>query len=503
MSGRATSVDLSAYTILDAIGEPDLFAPWFKDRRTWSRWFTFLRALFGLPMDDDDLVVWRNCTGRDKPPSAAFVEAWLVVGRRGGKSMILALIAVFLAVFRDWSRYMVPGERTVIVVIATDKKQAKAIFNYAKALLTLVPVLKPLVASTDREAIELTNGISIEINTASFRSVRGMTIVAALLDEMAFWRNEDTSANPDFEILNAIRPGMATVPEAMLLCASSPYARRGELFNAFRNHWGRADAPLVWRAPTWVMNPSVPQAFLDSERERDPVAFAAEYGAEFRSDLEAYVPEEVIRDCTVEDCRELLPVEGVAYRGFIDPAGGSGGDSYTLAISHREKDGTIVLDAIREAKGRFSPANVTNEYADLLIAYRCFKVRGDRWGGEFPREIMKKRGIAYEISEAPKSDIYRDTLPLLNSGKVRLLDHPRLANQFIGLERRVSRAGKDSIDHAPGYHDDIANAVAGALLLAASKAPPIRVGQGTIRRFSDPRLRTLFARRNPRAGAMQ
>jgi hypothetical protein len=35
------------------------------------------------------------------------------------------------------------------------------------------------------------------------------------------------------------------------------------------------------------------------------------------------------------------------------------------------------------------------------------------------------------------------------------------------LERRTARGGKDSIDHSPGQHDDVANAVAGALVLAA------------------------------------
>ena len=36
--------------------------------------------------------------------------------------------------------------------------------------------------------------------------------------------------------------------------------------------------------------------------------------------------------------------------------------------------------------------------------------------------------------------------------------------QLCSLERRTARGGKDSIDHSPGMHDDIANAVAGALV---------------------------------------
>jgi hypothetical protein len=61
-------------------------------------------------------------------------------------------------------------------------------------------------------------------------------------------------------------------------------------------------------------------------------------------------------------------------------------------------------------------------------------------------------------------------LPLLNSGRVELLDHKRLVAQLCGLERRTSRAGRDSIDHVPGGHDDIANGVAGAVAVAMQAA---------------------------------
>ena len=75
-------------------------------------------------------------------------------------------------------------------------------------------------------------------------------------------------------------------------------------------------------------------------------------------------------------------------------------------------------------------------------------------------------GIRCEQSAKPKSDFYVDLLPLLNSRRIELLDHPRLVTQLCGLERRTARGGRDSIDPAPGAHDDLANAVAGAAALA-------------------------------------
>src|SRR5713101_5746038 len=109
-------------TILDAIEDSKLFAPWFKDRATWQAWFAFLCALFGLRMREAQLAIYRRCTGRNDPPSSPAAEAWLCCGRRSGKSFMLALSAVFLACFRDCRPHLAPGERAVVLIIAVDRR---------------------------------------------------------------------------------------------------------------------------------------------------------------------------------------------------------------------------------------------------------------------------------------------------------------------------------------------------------------------------------------------
>ena len=106
-------------TILDAIHDPLLFRPLFKSLDTWRAWFVVLQALFALPMQEADRVLFASLTGRQTPPAQSVQEAWLVCGRRGGKSFIVALIAVFLACFKDYRSYLGPGERGVLMVIAT------------------------------------------------------------------------------------------------------------------------------------------------------------------------------------------------------------------------------------------------------------------------------------------------------------------------------------------------------------------------------------------------
>ena len=98
---------------------------------------------------------------------------------------------------------------------------------------------------------------------------------------------------------------------------------------------------------------------------------------------------------------------------------------------------------------------------------------GDRYGGDWPREQFRNRGIQYELSDLAKSDLYRELLPSINSVHIDLLDHPRLKNQLLSLERRTSRGGRDSIDHPPQGHDDLANVVAGVnYVLEKKKAEP-------------------------------
>ena len=128
-----------------------------------------------------------------------------------------------------------------------------------------------------------------------------------------------------------------------------------------------------------------------------------------------------------------------------------------------------MLDAVREVKPPFSPEQATADFAALLRSYGISRVTGDRYAGEWPRERLRTHGIEYALSDRSKSDIYRDCLPILNSGRAQLLDIKRLGSQLCGLERRTARSGRDSIDHAPGAHDDLANAACGALLLVGSE----------------------------------
>ena len=462
-------------SIIDAWDDPLLFEDHFKGD-TWEAWRAFLKAMFALPPTEADVAWYRERTGRETWPTVPFREAALICGRRGGKSRILALIATYLATFKDYTPHLAPGEYATVAIIAADRKQARTILRYILGLLRAVPLLAAMIETEKDESITLKNRVAIEITTASFRVTRGYSLIAALCDEIAFWRSDEISANPDEEILAAIRPALASLPGSVLLLASSPYAKRGSLYKAFKRHYGKDDAKvLVVQAETSVMNPGIDPDFIAQAYEDDPERAAAEYGAQFRSDIAAFVTRDVVDACTVKQRAEVMPVGGRKYLAFVDPSGGAA-DSMTLAIAHKMKDSgdgreITVLDCVRERKAPFNPSHVVAEFVAVLKSYGLHSVSGDRYAGEWAREPFRDAGIRYELSDRPKSDIYRDALPLMNSRSVELLDVPRLANQLCDLERRTSRGGRDSIDHPQGGHDDLANAAMGAVLLASEKGP--------------------------------
>jgi hypothetical protein len=453
---------LASVSILDAMDDADLFAPLFK-AGTWKPRRAFLAALFALFMDEEALAIFRHHTGRQNAPQAPFTAAAAVVGRRGGKSRVMALIAVYLAVFRSYSHLLAPGEVPTVAIIAADRKQARAVMRFMLGMFGAVALLNPLLIGQTAESLTLSNGVVIEIHTASFRVTRGYSLIAAICDEIAFWRSDDSAANPAEEILRALRPGLSNL-RGLLLMASSPHDKRGPLYAAYRRYFGQdGGRVLIWQGTTEEMNSTIDPAIIAEAYEDDPASAAAEYGAQFRDDIAAFVTREVVEGCTVQGRFELPRISTNRYVAFVDPSGGSA-DSMTLGIAHREGDRAI-LDCVRERRPPFSPENVTIEFAAVLKTYGVSRVTGDRYAGEWPRERFREHGITYELSEKPKSDLYRDVLPLLNSGKAELLDLPRLSGQLCNLERRTARGGRDSIDHAPGAHDDIANSVAGALLL--------------------------------------
>jgi len=233
---------------------------------------------------------------------------------------------------------------------------------------------------------------------------------------------------------------------------------------------------LVARAPTRVLNPTIPQDEIDRAMKRDPAAARSEYLAEWRDDVAAFIDRAAIEACVDSCVLERQPHAHAKYFGFVDPSGGSA-DSFAMAIAHAD-DGRVIVDCLREVRPPFNPESVVHEFCETLRRYRITQVTGDRYAGEWPREQFRKRGVTYECSNLDASALYRELLPRLNQHSIALLDDRRSLNQLCALERRVGRTGKDAISHPRGGHDDSGNAIAGVAWIAGDGAPKsgMRVG---------------------------
>ena len=233
-------------TLLDALDDSELFGGLFKGGAgSWKTWRCFIAALLGYPFDEEALALWQHHTGRQEAPKGPFREAALVCGRRAGKSRVLALIAVWLACFRDYEPYLASGEVATIPVLAADRRQARTIMRYITGLMHDVPMLAAMITDETTDSIEINHRVVIEIHTASYRSLRSYTCAAILADEIAFYQSSETSKNLDEDILAAARPGLTTIPGAILLYCSSPYAQKGVLWSAYRKHWGQDDSRVL------------------------------------------------------------------------------------------------------------------------------------------------------------------------------------------------------------------------------------------------------------------
>jgi hypothetical protein len=477
----------------EALADPDLLGTVLPGP-TWAAWRALLIGMMGEALTNEERGVFQKLTGRPAEPMQRVEEFWGVIGRRGGKTRAGATLLVYIGCLCDHTDSLAAGERGLGLLLAQNMRQAGVAFGYAAGIFETVPLLGGMVAGRTADTISLSNRIDLEIRPASFRGLRGPTYIMVLGDEVSFWYTDQDSANADTEILNAVRPGLATTG-GPLIVISSPYARRGEVWSTYRRHFGPDGDPqiLVAQGVSRDLNPSLPQSVVDRAIERDPAAASAEYLAQFRSDLEEFITREVLDAVTVVGRYELPPHRRVTFHAFIDAAGGSGSDSMTLAIAYADGDKGI-LAALDEQKPPFSPDVTVERFATRLKSYEITSAEADRWGSAWVAERFQTHGIQITPAEKTKSQLYAECLPLLNSNRVELLDHPRLISQFLGLERKTTRgSGKETIDSAPGAHEDLANAAAGALLKSVRAAPSLWHPEALGEAVPLPRATMVFA----------
>jgi hypothetical protein len=358
-------------TLFAAMRDPKLLGVPFTSPTFWP-WLTVAKLIDGLPLDEREAELFRACTGRTELPAAPVRRLYLLAGRRAGKDRFLSAVAVHRAALSaNWRAVMSAGEQAVVLLLGADRKQAAILRRYCDGLLAM-PLLAAEVARRTDEITEFRNGAALEVATNDARLVRGRSAIAVLGSECCYWRTDEASSSSDEEVVAAAEPSMAMTPDGgLLLLGSSVHRKRGLMYRRWKELHGSDDVDDVcWLAPSQLMNPALPAKVIERALADDPARARSEYLSEWRDDLTDFIPADVIEGATDFGVRERAPDRGQTYYAFTDAAGGTGQDSFTLAIAHRGKDGSAVLDVVRERRPRFVPAAVVAEYADCCAFTR-------------------------------------------------------------------------------------------------------------------------------------
>jgi hypothetical protein len=423
---------------------------------SWFTWRVVLIAALGEPLTAPEIERFRAVAGLDpsRVPPRLLAS---YVGRRGGKDTAIAALVIFKTLCRRWP--LAAGEVGNALVIGVDRDAVQVAFRRIIGMLEAVPALAAEISNVTRDTVVLTNGIEIKVATADGAAVRGRTLVMALLDEFWFLGHEQAT-----ELLRALRPALATTPGSLIAVISSVYDAGGPAYEMFRQ-WGEAiPGQLIVKGTTRDFNPTISQDFIDREFQLDAVGASAEYGSIPRTDCTRLFDVALVDAVTRSSPRELpcrkTGDTGTAFTYFagVDVSGGRG-DAAAVAVAHRDKD-RIVIDAVRYHNAPHDPLIVAAEISKFLATYGLTSALADNYAAEFATSAYREAAVALTPAEINRSEAYLHLLPLFTTGRIEIPDDPRLRAELLGLERRTSGAGRETIDHRPGAHDDVANCLA-------------------------------------------
>jgi hypothetical protein len=454
-------------TLAAAMRDERLLGAPFQAPSFWP-WHCVAKVISGEELNSREAELFRMATGRTKLPTGPIPNLTLLIGRRGGKDRFLSAVAVHRAALAgDWSKHLSAGEQGTVILVGSDRKQAKILRLYCRALVA-TPMIKAEVVRYTDEILEFKNGAALEVCTNDAGTIRGRSVLALLGTETSFWNVDPDADSSDEEVVSAAEAGAAMTPDGgLVILSSSVHRKKGLMYKRWKELHGNDEAEdICWLAPSRVMNPVLSATVVEKAKQKDPQRANAEFESIWREDISDFVPRDVIAAATDRGVKERPPMPGIEYFGFADPAGGTGKDSFTICIGHRGPDNMVVLDVLRERQPRFVPKAVVKEYSDLLKLYRVSKIKSDRYASAWASDEWSRNNITCEPSALSKSEIYLAALPVLMSGQARLLDIERLRDQLTGLERRVYASGRETVDDsgAQSAHDDLANVAAAVLV---------------------------------------
>lgn len=420
---------------------------------------------------------WRKTIARAyffKKPQAVFR-----VGRRGGKSSSLSRVVAGEILYGD---HHVPGGDTgVFAIISQDRDNAK---NRIKTIDEILEDLRVDHKTTANEIRVPSVNREVKIFTASVAGVSGFTAIGCLCDEVSKWKDADSEVNPGFEVLQSLRPTMATQPNAMMWLISSPWSTGDAHYEAFE--LGTNEGQTCFYAPTWTANPTLTEKGCrknslteqEFEREYRAIPMATEENRFFPADriLEAQERTFTLHDVTSKGGGDL------AFRR---------NSSALCVLEHgidEESKPAYRLLLDREwvpTNASLRPGDVFSAMIGDLKKYNAETVCTDLHYIESLREELEGTDIALDEFPTNQEGIakaYMRVRYLLSSGRISLARASQDLIRQLGATRVVPTSQGLSIKNPEtgGKHGDIASAFVCAVWAFESEGS---AGMGGDRRF--------------------
>jgi hypothetical protein len=460
------SKKLQDLNIIEFATDPNYLNLSFKERPAQE---VILRSIYGLPLDKEQLKIYRKLTTNKKEFEAgeSKLETILNLGARSGKSLIASIIGIYEATRNKWQKYLRPGESGYVVIIATRQKQAEAIIG--KNCLSLMENsyhLKKMIKDSTQSELTLTNGMKIISLPCNSTAGRGLPIFCLVYDEIGHFFTEGVKA--DENIFNALRPRQVQFPGAKLVLISTPSAKQGVFWQYFQEGF-QIPGRFVAHASSLFMNPLINKAFLEREKNRDIDNYNREYEAIFAEKVESFLGYEIIQN-SLNLAGDLPYRPEFSYEAGIHASGLSGNDKFALAVGHKENNKVKIDKAISwDLK---DPEPIMKDIEELKNAYHFNKVSIDRYAKGWVQASIEKIGLEVEI-RPPLAEIYVNLKSLMIAGNIDLPDNQEIKK---GMQNTLAFYGKNnslSIAHerTKEGHSDLCDAIATTAFTLAKEQP--------------------------------
>ena len=385
----------------------------------------------------------------------------LPCGRRGGKSLLTAIWAVYDACIRDLRQYQRDGESRYILVVAGSVTQARALFRTIQDMFKN-PMLSPMVlGESTLDEIRLVNNVILKVVPCSERTTRGLPASTVIFEELASY--QDTTGHQSGEnVYRALAPSVAQYKDdGRIIAPSTPRGQRGVFFRLYEQALNRSDA-YVLHCPTWELNPSIDRAFLEREREADPELFAQEYEASFTAIGGSFISSIKLDEATVPIPEHTHLTRVLA----LDPAFSQDDFGIAIACVPTEDDSHVYLEHVEAL--RHPSFNGAMDYASKLAKeWDVNKVVTDQATQQAVVEELRKRGVkCHKVpwtgrsnSGRSKAHRYGKVKTLLNQGRLTLIDSPELRSEFVEITVSPSATNQGFIINTHGPDDMAAASV--------------------------------------------